>query len=262
MSRLATLILASLAFAAGFALLFLAQFVLSPVSRSVWLVPGLILVVVMLLGALPSYRAAESRLAVFFGYGSVFGLAHLFSLPAPPIGSAAERISVAAVPMLMVAFALALAFYIGSWRSHRSSAWLTAGFVLGLLVAYFSGISGGTGGGAWERWLMNVLGLGAGAAEIIVVALRKTVHFTFYGILATAFFRAARAEKVVYSEAALFAVLLAAAFAGFDELRQTMTAGRTGSLLDFFIDMAGAMVFVAIVRRRSQEKSSIRIAKP
>lgn len=262
MSRLGTIVVASLGFGAGFALLFLAQFVLSPVSRSIWLVPGLILIVVMLLGALPSYRPVEARLSVFFAYGSAFGIAHIVSLPPPAIGSAAERISVAAVPMLMVTLTLPLAFIIGSWRSHRSASWLTAGLLLGLLVAYFSGISGGTGGGAWERWLVEVLGLSAGTAEILVITLRKTIHFTFYGILAAAFLRAARAEKVPYSEAVLFAMVLAAAFAGFDELRQTTTAGRTGSALDFLIDLAGAMSFVWFLRRRGQAKSSIRSAKP
>lgn len=248
----------SLAFAAGFALLFLGQVAVSPTSRTVWLVPGLMLVVVMLLGVLPSYRPVESRLPFFFGYGSAFAIAYIYSVEPPIAGSTAERISRLAIPLLVLTLLVGLVFYIRSWPLHPSAKWLGIVFGLGLLLAYFSGEAGGTGHGGWERWLTQHLDLSPGAAYALVVIARKAVHIAFYGLLAFSAWSAARAEKISKPEAVLFAAILSMSHAGFDELRQSVTPDRTGSVWDLLIDLVGVVLFLTLATRPERPLKALR----
>ena len=75
--------------------------------------------------------------------------------------------------------------------------------------------------------------------------IRKSAHFTVYGVLSALVFRAFRGtwptkRRWQFSWATLaLAVCLFAASA--DEFHQTFTPGRTGTWKDVFLDMVGAL---------------------
>jgi VanZ family protein len=85
--------------------------------------------------------------------------------------------------------------------------------------------------------------------------LRKSAHFTEYAILGALLFRAFRAGNPIKwrFKWALYSFLLSAAWALLDELHQSFTQKRGGSLWDSLLDSTGAMVMllaIALVRRR------------
>jgi hypothetical protein len=194
MPRVAGLFIAVIGFALGFVLLFTAEVSLSPVARSIWLVPGLALVVSVLLGLLPSYRAPESRVATFFFYGAAVGLAYIYSSPPPVFNSLAERVVWLMIPLLWFVGAFACLFVLRDLLARTASRWLLLALGMGVLVAYFSGSAGGTGGGAWDRWIAGFLGVSLETAGWIVILVRKTAHFVFYGLFAWVAYRAAATD--------------------------------------------------------------------
>jgi VanZ family protein len=72
--------------------------------------------------------------------------------------------------------------------------------------------------------------------------LRKCAHMTEYAVLAVLLRRALGRNGT--------ALLLASAYAVTDELHQTFVAGRHGSPIDWVIDTVGALLGLAILRRR------------
>lgn len=127
-------------------------------------------------------------------------------------------------------------------RMERSFSWVLFCFI-GLLVAYYSSSAGGPG--SMLGFLTRVLGINPDLAGIIVVVVRKCLHFTFYGILALASARAMRLGGVDAYRTTVFGVLWSLAHACFDELRQTGEVGRTGSGWDVLLDLAGILVFLS-----------------
>ena len=253
------LMLGALAWALGltlaFACLFGAQVLLSVVSRTVWLPNALTVAVVALFGIVPQLRTARARLAVAAMFGSAALLAYLSSVPRPVEGSSAETLLALATPCLLVLLAFGAVIYVPLLFTSAGS-WMLASLVLLAAVAYFSGSAGGTGGGAWDRWLSATLGISLEAAGILVVTGRKIAHFAFYGFLARNAWRAARAGDASPAGAAVFGISMAAAGGAFDEIRQSTVPDRTGQPLDFLIDIAGALAFVLAF-----QKSSISRAK-
>lgn len=73
----------------------------------------------------------------------------------------------------------------------------------------------------------------AGAWDLL---LKKGAHFTAYGILALLAYRVCGKWKRPFLTAFLFAVLYAIS----DEYHQTFVPGRNGTIIDVFIDAAGA----------------------
>jgi VanZ family protein len=80
--------------------------------------------------------------------------------------------------------------------------------------------------------------------EVLHYAVRKTAHFTAYGILGALFFRALRAtdlHKVIWRwRYVLISLLICFVTASADEIHQTFTIGRTGNWHDVVLDMLGA----------------------
>lgn len=77
--------------------------------------------------------------------------------------------------------------------------------------------------------------------ELIHLFIRKSAHFLNYLILGALLFRALRAENKGWAPRwALFAILLAFAYAASDEYHQSFVAGRTASATDALLDTAGA----------------------
>lgn len=93
--------------------------------------------------------------------------------------------------------------------------------------------------------------------------VRKTAHFVEYAVFA---FLAARAFATSANEKLrrgffYFALLLTSAFAFADELHQSFTGTRTGSIYDSFIDIAGgltALILYSLLRGYS--RSAVRSA--
>ena len=85
--------------------------------------------------------------------------------------------------------------------------------------------------------------------------LRKSAHFTEYAILGALLFRAFRAGNPVRWRFswALYSFVASVAWALLDELHQTFTQKRGGSIWDSLLDSSGAMAMllaIAIVHRK------------
>ena len=248
MSRSTTVVWALIGFALGFGLLFGVLVGLSSLTGTIWIVPALVVVVGALMGLLPSLKDPASRIAPILAYGSAAALLFLASSTQPVPDSTADRIVGITRPTFWIAGALgiigllALASKSATWR------WLIAALATGLLVVYFSGSVGGTGGGSWERWVADFLGVGLDTAGVIVVIIRKAIHFIYYGVLAWLAFKAGRADKA--ASAVVFGICFAIAHGAFDEMRQVLTPDRTGQFQDVLLDAAGAAFFLWLATRK------------
>ena len=86
----------------------------------------------------------------------------------------------------------------------------------------------------------------------VYVVTRKAAHFTEYAILA---FLAARAFRTSPRPALaerwfVAALALVVAYALVDEYHQSFVSSRTGSIYDSFIDIAGGLTALLLIRRR------------
>jgi VanZ family protein len=81
--------------------------------------------------------------------------------------------------------------------------------------------------------------------------IRKSAHFTVYGILSGLFFRAFRgthpSSRRWQISWAAFALGISLLVASADEFHQLFTPGRTGTWKDVFLDMVGAMFVQTII---------------
>src|SRR4030095_5293392 len=85
--------------------------------------------------------------------------------------------------------------------------------------------------------------------------LRKSAHFTEYAILGALLFRAFRAGNPIRWKFswALYSFLLSVAWSLLDELHQSFTQKRGGSIWDSLLDSSGALMMllaIALVNRR------------
>jgi VanZ family protein len=87
---------------------------------------------------------------------------------------------------------------------------------------------------------------GLGAVDVVG---RKLVHLAIYGLLCFLWWRAF-ATVTGSGRAALAALLVASAYAVTDEVHQSFVEGRSGTVLDWAIDTAGAGL--AALRLRSR----------
>ncbi|MBX3242876.1 MAG: VanZ family protein [Acidobacteria bacterium] len=98
-------------------------------------------------------------------------------------------------------------------------------------------------------------GMAAENRQIVHFLVRKTAHFTEYGIFA---FFAARAflsssKDILRRRWFIFALFAALILAVFDEGGQAFRPDRTGALGDVFVDMLGAvtiLVITALIHRK------------
>ena len=114
------------------------------------------------------------------------------------------------------------------------------------MVALFSSREfAATNTGGVLEWLLRTLHISLTAVqfEFLHGLIRKSAHFTAYGLLSALFFRAWRGEpgfpRWRWTWAAL-ALLVALTTASGDELHQHFTPGRTGAVSDVVLDMLGA----------------------
>lgn len=210
-----------------------AMAVASTTSGAMWLPVALGLGFYAILGLIPRVRPLRAAISITFGSGAC--ALWLVSLEVAGKGKPPSILGAAGVAI--IAGALAISQSRTTARQARlAPIWLLIG--LGWLVAYFSSSHGGAD--PMIEWVRHVLHLSAHAAEILIVAVRKAIHFTFYAIVAvvglTAAVRNGARGRRVFVVALLFALL----FAVFDEVRQSALPDRGGSGWDVMLDMAGA----------------------
>lgn len=87
---------------------------------------------------------------------------------------------------------------------------------------------------------------------VVHVITRKAAHFTEYAILAFLAARAFRSSPrpALANRWFVAALALVIAYALIDEYHQTFVPSRTGSVYDSFIDMAGGLTALLLIRRR------------
>jgi VanZ family protein len=93
------------------------------------------------------------------------------------------------------------------------------------------------------------LGLSASAAEIATITVRKTIHLTFYGLMALLALIIGWRISLSRTRSLLFCMLWTLGHAAFDELRQSTTPNRTGTITDVLLDFAGVAVAITIWQR-------------
>ncbi len=119
------------------------------------------------------------------------------------------------------------------------------GVILWLGSGDFSATQTGSILGPFLSWLFPL----ATPAEIAAghAMVRKVAHLTVYAILALLWYRAlAQGPRIGAGRSALIALAISLAWAGIDEIRQTLVASRTGTVRDVAIDAAGASAALAV----------------
>ncbi|WP_208558646.1 VanZ family protein [Marinilactibacillus kalidii] len=86
----------------------------------------------------------------------------------------------------------------------------------------------------------------SGYLGFIEFFLRKGAHFSIFLLLGVSWFMGLRNKTTSYFLTAMLALLLAAGYASFDELRQSFNPERTALLEDVFIDSMGALTGILI----------------
>jgi VanZ family protein len=124
------------------------------------------------------------------------------------------------------AYDSAMSTHVTTTRRSALALWLPVLVWAGVIFAFSSVPSLGTGLGTWD------------------LVLRKLAHVSEYALLGLLLARAVRRPAL--------AVVLAACYAVTDEIHQTFVEGRHGAPLDVAIDTAGALVGVLVWLRWSR----------
>ncbi len=96
------------------------------------------------------------------------------------------------------------------------------------------------------------------ALELVQHLIRKAAHFTEYFIFSLLTFRAMRGERRDWRlKWALAALVIAACYAGFDEIHQAFVSERTASLRDSLLDTSGALVAQLLAWIRMRKSPSV-----
>jgi len=127
--------------------------------------------------------------------------------------------------------------------------------IAGLSSHYFGGAQTATIFGWVAGWVLP--GASVERLEILHGAFRKLGHLVEYGVLAVLWMRALAPGRPLRRTAAL-AFVLAAAYAGIDEARQTLAPNRTPSLGDVGIDALGAGLAASLWRPSADPTESRR----
>lgn len=110
----------------------------------------------------------------------------------------------------------------------RLTAWAPVVLWAGVIFAFSSIPSLGTGLGVWDH------------------VLRKLAHAAEYAVLAILVYRASRSIPL--------ALLAASGYAVTDEIHQVFVEGRVGSPVDWAIDTAGATIGLGLLRLRERRR--------
>ncbi len=253
-----------LAFGFGYLVAIAACVSLNFAYRGAWLPFLLAIVLAYLFGTHPRLSRAPGSIAYVLTLG-LFILA-IWMLSAEPIPSPKIRPMAESLPTLF-AFLGLICFLWFVVKNARAKPELSLFLPVALLLLIFAGVianfSGGKGGAdPMVNWASGFFGLSAEAAYIVIVAVRKGVHFFGYGLLAWMAYRLAN-PKFELRSAIIFGMTVALAFAIFDEVRQTSSAVRNGSAWDIGLDLAGAatVIGISVLRYRYQLKPNVHLPR-
>ena len=128
-------------------------------------------------------------------------------------------------------------------------AWTAVALWVGVIGSMSSdAFSSDQTGGVFDDFL-NWIGPGLDPATLNAVnfAIRKAAHFTEYAILALLTCRALRVStQLPPRRLAKWAMGMVGVVAGMDEIRQTFSLVRTGTIGDVAIDLAGGFAAIAL----------------
>jgi VanZ family protein len=145
-------------------------------------------------------------------------------------------------------------------RPHPSPLyyWLPPILWMGAIFLFSTDIFSGeqTGGTLWSIFHSIFPGLTEEQFRPIHSLIRKAAHLTEYGILALLLFRAFRSgDRIGWRWSwAIYSLMIIVPYALLDELHQTYTEARVGSIQDSMIDISGgmiALVLLWLLRKRS-----------
>lgn len=238
--------------ALGGTLVFTVLGVFARLDRQMWMVFALGILLGLIIRCWPNVRAeVQWSLTVFYmaGYVATIGGAWVFGVDMTSLsptlrGLALHCQEVAACTAALFALVLIVLAFTDRKKSRWASPWLLGVVVCSALVALLSGSRGAPGGTA--AWLAHLLHIDLGTADAVVFYARKSIHFVFYGSFAWFGLRAAAAAgaSTLWAVASAFAIALS--HACIDEWRQLYSPGRSGSVRDVLLDLAGMVVFVAL----------------
>ncbi len=94
---------------------------------------------------------------------------------------------------------------------------------------------------------------------VIHIITRKVAHFTEYAILSYVAARAFRTSPrpALANRWFVAALALVVAYALLDEYHQSFVPSRTSSIYDSFIDMAGGLTALLLIRRRHESRAAL-----
>jgi VanZ family protein len=99
---------------------------------------------------------------------------------------------------------------------------------------------------------------GAGTLELLHAVIRKSAHLTEYFILGLLLYRALRGgDRGWKLKWALWAIVIAAAYASLDEFHQSFVPSRTASPWDALIDTIGASAAQIVVKLWNMKKGNV-----
>ncbi len=106
------------------------------------------------------------------------------------------------------------------------------------------------------RWIMP--DIQPEAVAFVQLIVRKLAHLTEYGVLAALLARAlcAGSDRLRWQHV-MITLGVASLCAASDEFHQSFVASRTGSLIDFWIDIAGAILGVWIYWRFTRQSDLV-----
>jgi len=137
--------------------------------------------------------------------------------------------------------------------ARKAVVFALAAIFMGSIIAFASGP--GAGAGRMFGWF-QYMGLTESQAELLVLVIRKVVHFVYYGLMALIAAVAAKAgagKSKGVSRAVWVGFLFMLVHAVFDEGRQSNVDLRTGSWIDVGIDSLGAAFFLWLAFGRKRK---------
>lgn len=180
---------------------------------------------------------------VSFG-NAAFAIAYLMSERAE-----GRTIAPFAIPVLLLLAGFSVIWSFWLRKLQRAHAWLIFGFSLVFFVCY---LSTGTGeSSSMKDFLIRTFSLSTEQADLVTRGIRKTIHATFYGALAS-LLASATIALMDLSHAARLRVSISGALimtlvvAISDEWRQTLVPNRTGQWSDVLLDFSGAAIFLFV----------------
>ena len=153
-------------------------------------------------------------------------------------------ISSFSIPIELIIAGVASMFLVSREGLKKVDLSLFLAIFLTWAVAY---LSGSTGGADHMVSYLNFLGLSVDQLNNLIVAIRKTIHVSFYGSLGWLFARYL-SELVAENRAIFgFAFAFSLAIAIADEYRQSFMPNRGGCLSDVFLDMSATLLVLFAV---------------